>query len=62
MKKNDWSILFCTLCCEPTPPANGLITDYNRFICDECLNELEREGAVLKLPATPHAPIINKGY
>jgi len=36
--KGQWTIIFCSECGEPTPPISGMITDYQVFICDECLN------------------------
>jgi len=43
MKTNDWSIIFCTECAEPTPPCCGMMTDHMGFICDDCLNhEMEK--------------------
>ena len=42
MKKNDWQIIFCSHCNEPTPPLCGILTDHIGFICDDCLlNETE---------------------
>jgi len=44
MKRNEWSILFCTKCYEPTPPVSGMMTDHLGFVCDDCLNnELGKE-------------------
>lgn len=38
MQPRSWSILFCRVCQEPTPPYCGMKTDHLGFVCDDCLN------------------------
>jgi len=46
MKYNsEWSIIFCAICQEPTPPVSGMKTDHLGFVCDDCLNhEMENDN------------------
>jgi hypothetical protein len=37
MKSNDWKIIFCQRCEEPTPPSSGMKTPFG-FLCDYCMN------------------------